>query len=192
MRLFYAIELSSSMQEALHRAQKALSHLPGNISWTKKENIHLTIKFLGDTEDKKIPALKRALDTIAKQSQTFSISLDQLSAFPNTQKPRIIWCGVKNEGDIIPVIAKQLDKRLTRLGYKKAERPFRAHVTIGRVRHPIKRSNYKQALSDFSLDTKLAYTVNKLSLIKSKLTSAGSVYSPVHRAFLNKYIRPNL
>lgn len=129
-RLFIAlpIEVSPSLRVQLQE----LAALGRSVRPTRPEQIHLTLKFLGDIHVERIPALKTALDEVGPRHHPFAWSIQELAAFPNAQRPRVVWAGVEPKEPII-ALAAEIDSLLEPLGVSKESRPYCPHVTLARV-----------------------------------------------------------
>ena len=184
LRTFIAITLNSEIQQFLSRTQDHLKKLGCDIKWVKPENIHFTLKFLGDVKLKKIDEVKQTLENLAKNMQPVDIELTQLGAFPNVQRPRILWAGIKDEEKRITQFAKLLEDHFGKIGFKKEKKPFSPHLTIGRIRSPKNLNLLSEMISKYSLPVDLKQTAQNITLYKSTLTPAGPIYEPLHSADL--------
>ncbi|MFH1593338.1 MAG: RNA 2',3'-cyclic phosphodiesterase [Candidatus Omnitrophota bacterium] len=185
MRLFIAFDISQEMTGELSRLQRELSKTDADIKWVDPQNVHLTIKFLGEVESKKIDRIKAHLDEISAKNKKFEISLFKLGAFPGLDRPRVIWAGVDKGCSEIEAIAKTIDGEFVNLGFFKEDRPFSAHFTLGRVKSGKNKIRLKEILTSLSVDPK-ACRVDHITLYKSTLTPHGPVYTVLHTAKLTK------
>ena len=136
MRLFIAIELSQTMREEISQIQTHLKYAGADVKWVEKDNIHLTLKFLGEVSEEKAGEIKQILDQIGKGTRNFEISLEAIGAFPNIEHPRVIWVGLDKGAQESTALAAKVEEALLQIGFQKETRPFAAHFTIGRVRSP--------------------------------------------------------
>jgi RNA 2',3'-cyclic 3'-phosphodiesterase len=178
IRAFIAIEMPTAVRAELSRLSDLLAgQTPaGSVRWVKPELIHLTLRFLGDTAVAKLPALSNALDTVAGQSVPFALQLGQLGCFPNPQRPRVIWVGL--DGDKRPLLAlkQALDAALVPLGWAVEQRPFQAHLTVGRV-------NDGRSVTGLDWTTAVppvGVAVTAVHLIESQLQRSGPIYTIRH------------
>jgi 2'-5' RNA ligase len=184
IRTFIAVELPVEIHETLRQLQAILRGSLPDARWTKATNIHLTMKFLGDVEISRINAISAALKNIAYQFDPFTMSLAGIGAFPNSRKPRIIWVGLEEGADELVQMAKQIEGAMRRLGFPNEKRPFRPHLTVGRVRnlkHPMVMT---EGLERADVGNLGEFTVQRISLIKSQLDPAGSIYTTLFEASL--------
>ena len=186
IRTFIAVELPQDIHHALRQLQAILRMSMPDVRWTKAGNIHLTLKFLGDVQVSRLDAISEALRDVARQFAPFTMSLTGIGAFPNSRKPRIVWVGIDQGADELVKIAKQIEASMKRLGFQREKRPFRPHLTIGRVRrleHPV---TMTEALERAEVGELGEFSVQKVSFIKSQLDPAGSIYTTLAEAPLGK------
>ena len=181
IRTFIAITLDSEIQQALAQAQDHLKRLDCNIKWVKPENIHLTLKFLGDVKLKKIDKVRQTLENLFKRAGPIKMELTQLGAFPNIERPRILWIGLKDDNRQIARLCSTLEEGLGKIGFKKEEKPFSPHITIGRIRSPKNLNLLAEAISNYSLPVDLKQTARNITFYKSILTPTGPIYEPLHK-----------
>ncbi len=174
MRLFIAISLNSQLQQELTELQEKFRALKG-IRWVKPQNIHLTLNFLGEVDEQRIPLIKEAMQRAVPGTSPFLISFGGLGVFPNLKAPRVIWLGLSPEKEVI-VLQQKLEKELAKIGFSVEKRKFHPHLTLGRVKRGFIKKIGEEG--DTSLSSKLR--VDKIGLIQSKLTPEGPIYSVVY------------
>jgi 2'-5' RNA ligase len=187
MRTFIAISLPPEIQNSLAKLQQQLKTSGADIKWVEPQNIHLTLKFLGERDDKKIEKVMLILEDAAKGKKQFKLRLSTIGAFPRISSPRVIWVGA-SEGDIeTKAIAQELEEKIAKIGIPKEERAFSCHITIGRARSAKNIGNLIKELSGladkFGQET-TEFTVNKITLYKSTLTSKSPIYEVLKEASL--------
>lgn len=182
MRAFIAIELSKNLKNALAQLQKQLRRAAADVKWVKPDNIHLTLKFLGEIDEKKLDKINLILDKIAKDNSPFQISFSSLGAFPKMSYPRIIWVGIE-KGDVeTKKIASELEGEVEKIGIAKENRPFSTHITIGRVKSTLNQQILVQELNHLEncfAEKKLQFKAEKIILFKSTLLPGGAAYEPL-------------
>ncbi len=187
IRAFIAIELSKEIQAGLEGVLSRLRPATKAVRWVPAVNIHLTIKFLGDTPVEQIEPLKRSRESEASRHQPFEIQVGTLGAFPNPRRPRVIWIGVQAPAGLA-ALASGVEKAVQSLGFTPEERPFSPHLTLGRVRQ---QASFDEvgALAELVAKTRvesLGITrVDKIHLFKSDLRPAGAVYTSLFAAGLS-------
>ena len=176
VRSFVSIDLDD--QQILSRVGSILSSLQamgGDLKPVERENIHLTLKFLGNVSSSRLSEVETSLYQLA--FPVFSTEIKGAGAFPNLNHMTVIWVGVNEGWSQVEQIYEQVEKLLSPLGFRKENRPFSPHITIARVRSSRKReemANFLQHLNDESFGS---FTVAKVRLKKSILSSSGPKYS---------------
>ncbi len=185
MRTFIAIELSDEIKTTLALIQSHLKYSSADVKWVAKDNIHLTLKFLGEITEEKCEKVKAALDVIAKSTKPFELSIKDIGAFPKIDYPRVIWVGLNTGAKESTELAGKVDEALSKLGVEKESRPFAAHLTIGRVRSVKNKEALKKKVLTFQGSGDRVQGSEKISsviLFQSKLTPTGSIYTKLHEA----------
>ena len=183
MRTFIALELSSEIKEELARLQAELKKAKADVKWAEPDNIHLTLKFLGETEDAKIEQIKEILQQISSEEKPFEISLFKLGAFPNASYIRVIWVGIDKGCANAERIAKSIENESEKIGFPKEVRSFSAHLTLGRVKSPKGKIALREKISSLEVRPEKT-TIRKVTLFKSTLTSSGPIYDSLFEASL--------
>lgn len=187
MRTFIAIELPQAIRDSLAWLQGQLKISGADVKWVEPQNIHLTLKFLGEVDDKTLEKVTKILEEIAQEECAFYIRLSSLGAFPKINFPRVIWVGVDKGDTEAKKIACALEGRAAKIGFTKENRPFSSHITLGRVRSGINRDKLTESLTNlvdyFRKDTPESL-VTKITLFKSTLTPKGPIYEPLKEIHL--------
>ena len=129
IRTFIAIEIPEKIRHQIAELLAGLKEQGGKITWVKPENMHLTLKFLGDTEENSIDTIAGRLAEIVSTFAQFEICIKGVGAFPNLRKPRVFWVGTTDEKDTLKSLANQINQQLSVLGFEQEKRPFSAHLT---------------------------------------------------------------
>ena len=182
IRTFIAIPLPDEVKLALGNAtQELATQMPRQaVRWVRTDRMHLTLRFLGDTLLNSLPAIAAGLDRVARDREPLLLRLDQLGCFPNLQRPRVIWAGVRGGEKELQDLKRNIDELLLPLGWEPEDRPFRAHLTLGRVKESRK-------LRDVAWKTELEplpLPVTTLLFIESELLPAGPRYTIRHTSRL--------
>ncbi|ENN95755.1 2'-5' RNA ligase [Methanocaldococcus villosus KIN24-T80] len=167
MRLFLAIDIPKDIKNKIYEFQKSFK-IKG-IKLVEKENLHITVKFLGEVDEN---LLNKILD-LDLSIEPIRIKLKNLGVFPNENFIRVIWVGV--EGDKIIDLFKDIDKKLSTLGFKK-ENNYIPHLTIGRVKFIENKKLLKDRIREFKNVEFGSFTAEKIKLYKSTLTREGPIY----------------
>jgi 2'-5' RNA ligase len=181
IRAFIAIELPSQIKAALSQFQDDLKiGKSASVKWVGSEGIHLTLKFLGNVDEAEIPALNKALSEAVRGVAPFYLELGEPGAFPNSQAPRVVWVGVGGEIEPLRTLHNNIDRVLTPLGFPPEKRAFSPHLTLGRVREealPGEKRRLGESVTALKTGAKSSFKVESLSLMRSRLTREGALYS---------------
>jgi 2'-5' RNA ligase len=180
MRTFIAIELPKEIKEALASLQQGLKNSGADVKWVQPENIHLTLKFLGEIDEQVLAKIINILEVTAENQNSFYLNLSSLGAFPNMNFPRVIWIGIKKGDSQIQEVASKLEKEISGIGIPKENRAFSSHITLGRVKSGLNRDKLTKKLNElagnFLKEGSCAFPVKKITLFKSTLTPQGPIY----------------
>ncbi|OGX17104.1 MAG: 2'-5' RNA ligase [Omnitrophica WOR_2 bacterium RBG_13_44_8b] len=187
MRTFIAIELPEEIRDALAKLEQQLKSAQADVKWVAPENIHLTLKFLGEIDDKKSESIINITNDIASHENPFQARISSIGAFPKMSALRVIWVGIDKGDEETRKIALELENLIAKLGIPKEDRPFSSHITIGRTRSAINRERLVQELNKFGgqlTQENLEFSVTKITLFKSTLTPHGPIYEILNEAHL--------
>ena len=136
VRTFMAVELAPEIRSALAALQARLAHGPGGAAgrWIKPEGIHLTLKFLGDVDTRRLPDLYGATDRACASQAPFEVQVAGLGCFPNVRRPRVVWVGIVDQSGLLAALQRDIERACAALGYAPEERAFTPHLTLARVR----------------------------------------------------------
>lgn len=185
IRSFIAIELSDGAKSEVSRTVKELKCTGADVKWVLAGSIHMTLKFLGNIEEKKVPDVAKRLDDVAATFPGFDADLSELGSFPEWEYAKVIWIGIGEGADKITSLAKAVEDAMFAEGFPREDRKFSPHVTIGRVRTPKNRGRLAKAASAIMVDP-VRSRVSRIVLFKSELTPQGAVYTPLHEAKLSR------
>lgn len=181
VRCFISVDIPKEKQEKLFEIKKDLEKFCFS-KFVKRENLHITLKFLGDINDDEIKTVKEKLHSISK-IKSFNVSLSGIGAFPNDKNPRIIWVGIEEGLEELILIRNEIDNKIL-LG-EKDSRPFSPHVTICRVKRIFKRDRLEKFLKEKINFNFGNFLVNKINLKRSVLARNGPIYSDIEVFYLN-------
>jgi len=149
----------------------------------------LTLKFLGDVAPDQVSAIKNVIEQVAGDYPPFSMQIGSIDAFPNFTRPRIIWAGVKTGVAEITAIAQKINIELSRYGYPLDEKPFRAHLTLARLKSRIDLTPFVSMFQQYDAIDGTTMTVDEIGLIQSQLHASGAVHIPLEICSLNNCLR---
>ena len=164
MRAFIAIELSPEIKDSLSTMQSRLKYSGADVKWVEVNNIHLTLKFLGDIIEEKCESIKSILDEIGRLSKPFEISIKNVGAFPNINYPRVIWVGLDKGAAEATALAENIGRETVKLGFQKEA--------------------LKEKISTIQLPIIKPHAVSSVALFESKLSPKGPIYTRLHEARL--------
>ncbi len=180
LRAFIAIAIPPKIRQAISSQTASLRKESGRaVRWVAVENIHLTLKFLGEVSAPNLELLAQALRAECAQTAPFTISVENLGCFPNPRRPRVIWIGLAVPPELIR-LHRQAEATAARLGYAPDDKPFAPHLTIGRVREqaaPEEIQALRSLLERTTVPGLGTFTVNEVHLYKSDLKPEGPVYT---------------
>jgi 2'-5' RNA ligase len=181
-RLFVAIELPPNVRRALadHIDLVRAAVPEAKASWVREENLHLTLKFLGDTELTRVEALSQAVQRAANAVGPFELSIESCGAFPPGGQPRVLWIGVEDSSGHLASLHRILEDECARIGFAREQRPFQPHLTIARIRSPRGARSLLHVHKEMNFDRETV-VVSHLALIRSELRSEGSRHTVVAR-----------
>ena len=190
LRAFIAVEVPPDILKAIESKTAPLRAALDSslIRWVPSNNIHLTLKFLGDVSEKNITVIKTIVRTEAASHEVFEISVGQFGMFPTAARPRVLWVGVEAPDELIN-LQRRIDMETARLGYAPDQREFSPHLTFGRVSRnasPQQVRKVSDLLRSFKLGFLGAARIEDVTLFRSDLGPDGAVYSKIYTAKLSE------
>ena len=177
-RLFIAVELSAKIIQGLEAVMRTFQKNGLQaVHWVKAKNIHLTLRFLGDTTQDQLGLINTSLPVALAEFQPFDLVVEGCGAFPNARLPRVVWVGVKAPPELFQM-QKIVEKICCQAGFTPDVRPFSPHLTLGRV-PPEAAARVGQALNPDQRVLLGQTCVTRLTLFKSDLFPGGAVYCPL-------------
>ena len=183
-RLFIAIPLSKELRSSLAETAQELAPLSPDTSWVGTERIHITMRFLGEVSETAIPKIEGAMDSAVREHPPFPFEVCGLGAFPSPRRPRVLWAGIKTGKEEMTALHRSLSTELEGVGFPQEERPFSAHITLGRVRRPRTNDQLADRLKEEAETVFGGESVERLVLFKSTLLPQGAVYDELYSANL--------
>ncbi len=173
LRTFVAIELPEKVREHLnYTIERLRSDLPG-IRWVRPHGFHLTLKFLGEVEEERVPHVVEAVNAVAGGLRPLTLRVAGIGGFPQSDRARVVWVGIEGELEALSSIQERVEQALDPLGFSGEERKFHPHVTLGRVsRRPV---SLARACVDLSEGD--PFSVDRVQVIRSDLHRDGARYT---------------
>ena len=181
-RVFCAVEFPAEVRTQLQDHVRGLRDGVPDVaaSWTRVENIHLTLKFFGNVAVKRLSDISAAATRAAERYDPFEIEISGTGVFPKASRPQVLWIGVKDQSGKLLGLQKELEDEFAALGFEKENRAFKPHLTIARMRRPEGARQLAEAhlATDFAPQT---LQVSELIIFRSELSSKGSEYTALSR-----------
>jgi 2'-5' RNA ligase len=182
IRAFIAITLPDSLIGLVSEIQRKLKANGMRISWVSPENVHLTLKFLGDIEPTDIDPIVGIMAECAQGMMPMTLAAGGIGVFPDIRRPRVVWLGITGDLQLLIALQKHMDIRLAELGngrFKPEDRPFKGHLTLGRIKSRLDHDILVNALKTVGQATSPVFTADAVHLIQSRLTPSGAIYTPL-------------
>ncbi len=177
IRAFIAVEIDQPNKQKLSQLISTLKQANADVKWVNENQMHLTLKFLGNIEKNRVQEISNTLKSIANKASAFNIHLSKISAFPNMHKPRVIWLGI-DKG------VENLKNLASKLGSRQEKREFKPHLTLGRVKSLKNISQLTKLISETSFESDGNISITKLILFQSTLTPKGAIYTSLAKLSL--------
>ena len=186
IRCFIAIELEEKIKNQLAEQQKLFrKRLSGNessIKWVKPEQIHLTLKFLGNVADQDILEICNAVSRAVSEFQPFSFSIGTCGSFPPNRPARVLWIGITQGQPELKQLAKRVDHWVNKIGFPLEKRAFSGHLTLARIRQTNAGKAVSRVAEQTAVDNLGVQTVSAITVFQSDLRPGGPIYTPLHHA----------
>ncbi len=185
IRTFVCIEFPEAERERIAEVAATLRDHRARVSWTASQNVHVTLSFLGDADETRVPDIAGAVERAVAGVAPFRLRIEGTGGFPTLARPRILWAGLDGETAALVGLQARIARELVAIGWPLDERPFKAHVTIGRVkneREPAVRACAEE-LERMELHGD-EFEVAEVVLMRSDLDPRGVRYTPLARVRL--------
>ncbi len=177
LRLFWAVNLPLEIKRKLAGLQAYFQSTLANVKWVEQQNLHLTVKFLGAVDDRRVIEITRAVAEATVGTGSFELSLGGLGFFPSPRRPRVFWVGVQGELDKLRLLHQQVEECLAALGWALDSQTFVPHLTLGRLRTPQGSEGLVSKVDEIGSDWGVSsITISNINLMKSLLTPKGPIY----------------
>ena len=182
-RTFLAIPIpvGAEYPALVERLQKNLEHERRNINWCKTNQIHLTLKFIGDTPDQDIPKIIDACQQVAKRHQPFAMDFNRTGIFGSNHSPRVLWLGMKDEPKALYELEEDILTAFDQIGYLRDRQNFVPHLTVCRIKTLVDKPFFQQVYQNIEQKTYLQTNVNEMVYLQSFLQPTGAFYKTLKR-----------
>ena len=184
LRTFIAIELPPPVILLFQKMQQDLKRLKIRARWVQPENIHLTLKFLGNITPADIDKIGVAMTGAAVEFSPVTLSVSGIGVFPGIKRPRVIWLGLGGDSRSLLALQGRLEEKLAGAGFPKDKRSFKAHLTLGRIKQAANPAVIRQMISEYASLSSDEFTCNQVILFESDLEPSGAVHSKLKQAKL--------
>ncbi len=185
IRTFIGIATNSAVRGRALELIDRLRRGDTQAKWTAAENLHLTLKFLGDVPEEQIPRVCRTVAEAVSACKQFQLQFRGAGAFPDTRRPHTLWIGVGEGEAEVRRLQKVVDRALRKLRFPKEPRRYHPHLTIGRIRRPESGgNNLKELLQQSSKFDAATLCIEEVAVFASSIGVGGSTYTPLGRAAL--------
>ncbi len=175
LRCFIAIDVPETIKKSIADMTFSLKQTGADVKWVAPENTHITLQFMGDTQESLIPAIKGDLDKILAHYTPFYIKITEISCFPSGKRPRVIWIEMEESQTLIN-LKKDIEDEMAKFGYQKEDRIFTPHITIGRIKSYKNISELLKRIDGAKTMRFPAFKANNITLMKSDLQPSGAKY----------------
>lgn len=184
MRIFVAVNLTEEAQNKVYLGTAAIRVPESGIRWVSPHLFHVTVKFLGEVGDEKLPTIQQAMDDTSVKFHPFAMDYGELGVFPGGSRPKTIWMGCGYQATL-ELIQHELATHFAELGFEPEGRRFSPHVTLGRVKRNADQSDLDGLLQTLDeIEFNVSDHVASIDLMASKRTSGMSSYECIHRSKL--------
>lgn len=185
IRTFIAIDVNDEVRRKAGRLMRELGDLSPEYKWVEPENLHMTLKFLGDVPEEDVADVCRHVERACEGVESFPISIEGLGAFPDRDRPRVIWAGVGEGREELCALHEGIERELKKMRFPEERQTYRPHLTLGRKKH---RGRYDAAMVDAIVEHESFYAgdfmVQQVVVYASYLDKRGPTYTPMSRVNL--------
>jgi 2'-5' RNA ligase len=184
-RVFCAVELPDAVRARLEdHVRRLRKEVPdAAASWSRVENIHLTLKFFGNVEVKRIEKIAAAAERVVQDFSTFQIGVGETGVFPRPSRPQVLWIGVSDSSGQLTALQEKFENECAAAGFPKEDRAYRPHLTIARLRKPESARSLAEAHLKMKFEP-IDVEVKELVVFRSELSPRGSKYTVISAADL--------
>ena len=178
VRVFVALSSTPEVKRTLTDIQEELKQEGGEVKWDTPDKFHITVKFLGDIDQGRLPALSEALTALSVLQSSFELRYESVGAFPDIVHPRVLWAGARRN-DSLATLHQSIEEACERLGCAREPRPFHPHITLGRVKGTRNVGRLTARLKSLTFEP-IEMHCSELLLIRSDLHPTGSIYTTLN------------
>jgi 2'-5' RNA ligase len=185
LRTFIGVDIGKAIRDRAAALQEKLAQSTSAVKWVEHDNLHVTLLFLGEVEDREVPTVCRVVAEEVQKHSSFPLSIERVGCFPNPRRPRVLWIGVGQGTQELCALHDGLEPSLLDLGcYRREERKYTPHITLGRVKGDRSADTLASALAKQAGWQGGQTLVNEILVLSSELTPRGPIYTVLSRAKL--------
>lgn len=186
-RTFVAIDLDPALRAEIVKLERALESAGVRPKWIRPENLHFTLKFLGEISGEAVTRVRAAAREAAGGMEPFGITLESVGAFPNLRRPQVLWVGVGEGRERLESLAAAVEERLSRERFPRERRRFAPHLTLARIRDAGSLGDLSSALQAFRGDSPGSQVVRAMIVYESRLSPSGATYEALEEVPLGRH-----
>ena len=176
IRTFIAIPVPESVFVLQGNLKNTIAKKTGKVRWVKRDQLHLTLKFVGDTPEESINDVRGVMQKVSNQMTPFKIFIQGVGCFPKIERPRVMWVGLDGAIDKLNQLVTAVHDGLDLLGFPRAEKEFHPHITMARAKYPQKKTPDISSFLNTTYDP-IPFRIEKIQFISSELFPNGPVYT---------------
>jgi len=177
IRSFIAMDLPAAVISQLENTQQELKTFKLRAKWVKPENIHLTLKFLGNIPPGRIDEIAHAMTLAAEGRPALVLALRGIGFFPGIRRARVVWAGLAGQVAQLFALQRELEQYLADIGFAWGKKPFKGHLTLGRIRQTVPPSVMRRIVDEFLTFGSDKFAAGRICLYQSDLQPSGAVYT---------------
>jgi 2'-5' RNA ligase len=179
VRTFVAVLIDEDLRNRITEVQGRIKKLAPDVKWVAPENLHVTLKFLGDVREDLLPKVFLAVEEAVQGLWPFNMSVSGIGAFPNARRARVVWIGLEDGEDRLRELAISINEKLAKLNFEREENEFKAHITIERVKTSRFLDELAKGLVEVDARNLGVQRVSSIAVMKSDLRRDGPIYTPL-------------
>ncbi len=174
MRTFIAVEIPDNQKNIIWNSIQEFKKLGLPVKWVEFENLHITLKFIGEIDEKKLDKILTTLSSVSIRTKPFAVQLENVGCFPGIRNPRVLWIGVSQGSNELISLTEDIENELSKCGVKKENKKFHPHLTFGRIKTPCR----VDEVLNRTIKTE-RFEIGAFVLFKSTLLPSGPVYEKI-------------
>ncbi len=174
MRTFIAVEIPDNQKNIIWNSIQEFKKLGLPVKWVEFANLHITLKFIGEIDEKKLDRILTTLSSVSIRIKPFTVQLENAGCFPGIRNPRVLWIGVSQGSNELISLAADIENELSKYGFRKENKKFHPHLTFGRIKTPCR----VDEILNKTIKTE-PFDMSEFALFKSTLLPSGPVYEKI-------------